>query len=482
MENRQNPASILIVEDEESTRLALKDLIQRRGFKTSTAKNADEALVILKKNRFDLMLTDIEMRCANEGVELIPQAKRLQEDLEILVFSGHTDFERVREAMRCGATDYVSKTSGMNELAIAIERSLARKKDKEKAKKLAQEVTELHGKVRWVGSSAASKNLLATIGRIRNSNFSILITGETGTGKEIVARLLRQTHDEDGPEPFVAVDASTIQTSIAESLLFGFEKGAFTGADRSKPGLFESANGGTIYFDEMGNMPLDIQAKLLRVLQEKEVLRLGASVPIQLDFRVISATNKNLERLCSQGQFKDDLLQRIAVFCLEIPPLRDRRDDIPELLQHFSMELGNRDRTLSFSAEAIAALQNYNFPGNARELRNIVATLYALCENTEIQVSDLPEKIQRSYRDTQAPKDLVTQSQQNTSTKESFYEQLADFERVLLAEEYNRASGNVTRMAAKLKMDRSHLHNKLKDFQIHSLKKNLTNPEDAPKH
>ncbi len=481
MEFGPNFPNLLIVEDEESTRLALKDLIGRRRLRTHTAKNSDEALVLLKKHRFEIMLTDIEMRHSNEGVELIPRAKALQEDLEIVVFSSYTDFERVKEAMRLGATDYVPKTSGMNELALAIERSLARRASKRKVRQLETEIAANHKQVRWIGSSEASKNILRTIKRLRSSDLPILITGETGTGKEVVARLLRQERA-DGLEPFVSVDASTIQSSIAESLLFGFEKGAFTGADQGKFGLFEAAHGGSIYFDEMGNMPLEIQMKLLRVLQEKEILRLGASLPIPLKFRVISATNQNLETLCQEGRFKDDLLQRIAVFTIEVPSLRERVEDIPDLLNHFSSLLSTGGRTLVFSPAAIAAFQEYPFPGNVRELHNMVAVLYSLCDSDIVDVSDLPLKVQKCFSGYEPNKGNIS-SDTDGSTKralESYYDRVGAFEYALLKGEYELAKGNVTRMAARLKMDRSHLHNKLKELCIHSV--NIPSAGSAARH
>lgn len=473
--------NVLIVEDEESTRLALKDLIGRRKLKTHAAKNSEEALAILKKHRFEIMLTDIEMRHSNEGVELIPQAKMLQEDLEIIVFSSHTDFERVREAMRLGATDYVPKTSGMNELALAIERSIARRHSKRKVRQLETEVALTHKQVRWIGSSEASKKLLRTIARLKSTEHPILITGETGTGKEVVARLLRLERA-DGLEPFVAVDASAIQSTIAESVLFGYEKGAFTGADKAKFGLFEAANGGSIYFDEMGNMSLEIQMKLLRVLQEKEVLRLGASLPIPLKFRVISASNKSLETLCQEGRFMADLLQRINVFHIEIPPLRERIEDIPELLAHFATTLSTGGRTLTFSTQAVEAFQRYPFPGNVRELHNMVAALYNLCDSDCVDVLDLPNKVQKFWSDQGRRPSLSQPNHEPQSLSEvaSFYDRVEAFEFALLKGEYELAAGNVTRMANKLKMDRSHLHNKLKEMRIHTV--NTSTPESAPMH
>ena len=300
----------------------------------------------------------------------------------------------------------------------------------------------------------------------------VIIFGETGTGKEVIARNLRKNFEDGTLEPFVAVDSGTIQSSVAESMLFGYEKGAFTGAEKATRGFFEEADGGCIYFDEIANMPLEIQNKLLRVFQEKEVLRIGSSKPISLDFRVICATNQNLDSLAKQGKFKEDLLQRLNVLQIQIPPLRERTEDIPLLLEYFSEVLRNGLPKLIFLPETLAVIQQYPFPGNIRELSNLVLYLYSMSETQEISPLDLPPKFHLS-QDSKATPDSKTGNaveQFNLNIK-NFYKAVEGFEKKFLDQEYKTLDGNISRMAVELGMDRSYLHSKLKNYGIHASKK-----------
>ena len=262
--------------------------------------------------------------------------------------------------------------------------------------------------------------------------------------------------------PFVAVDSSTIQSTTAESTLFGHEKGAFTGADRQVKGVFEEADGGIVYFDELANMPIPIQAKLLRVLQEKEVTRLGSTKTLKLEFRVVCATNRNLEEMAARGEFKEDVLQRLNVLPIHLPSLRERAEDIPLLVSHF---LKQNERTgLSFSDDALDVLKQYSWPGNIRELANVLAFTTTLVETDVIEIADLPPKLRDVSRP--APR----------SSETGFYEQVAQFESQLLTEAYSKYQGNISKMALGLGMDRSHLYTKLKEFGLHS-GKNRKNTE-----
>jgi DNA-binding NtrC family response regulator len=307
-----------------------------------------------------------------------------------------------------------------------------------------------------VGNSFQIRELKRTIDKIRKSTGNVLITGESGTGKELVARELRGTLADGSPAPFVSVDSATIQSSMAESLLFGHEKGAFTGADRAKSGLFEEAHGGIIYFDEIENMPIEIQAKLLRVIQEKEVMRLGASKATPLSFRVVSATNQPLDQWVTQGKFKADLFQRLNVLPISLPPLRDRSEDIPLLVEHFLKQSG---RKLNFSIKTVETMKTYSWPGNVRELSNLVTYLTAMSDSDFILPTDLPAKI----RGQDIQNDFKAFQQENRS----FYDTIRTFEKELLTREFARHRGVISRMAASLGMDRSHLYQKLKEYQVH---------------
>jgi DNA-binding NtrC family response regulator len=318
------------------------------------------------------------------------------------------------------------------------------------------EVRDLQKKKSLIGKSLALERVRRQIEKIRSSQANVLIFGETGTGKEVVARQLRKTISDGSVEPFVAVDSSTIQAGTAESVLFGHRKGAFTGADESRKGVFEEADGGVIYFDEIANMPLSIQPKLLRVIQEKEVLRLGATQPISLEFRVICATNQDLEDLVRKGEFKADLLQRLNVLPIELPPLRERKEDIPELMEYFFTQNGLKAHEVDVSPEALKALKEYSWPGNIRELGNVISYLVAMREGPCIHLSDLPSKI--------------TRSSLSSISAGTLSERLEAFERDLLLREYRLAKENIAQMAQNLSVDRSNLYKRLKSLGIVSPK------------
>lgn len=451
--------NILICDDDSLFQLALKHALKDR-YNIKSSYNCEEAVAILKKQKFDIVLLDISMRDPREGLNYLPQLKDLDPDMAVIMISGSTDFSTVRESMRLGATDYIPKDFNPEDLAHTIELALEKNALLRRKGQQNFEAKTHQNKHVLVGKSKSIQDLHALIERFRKSPANILITGETGTGKEVVARLLRGTHPDGGLCPFISIDSSTIQSSTAESLLFGHEKGAFTGADQPRKGVFEEAHQGIVYFDEIANMPLDIQAKLLRVLQEREIVRMGSSKSIQLDFRVISASNKNLDAFCSQGNFKHDLLQRLNVLPIELSPLRDRKEDIPLLLEHFSKIHASTRAPLRFSEEVIEVFSQYEWPGNIRELGNVVSYLSVMVEDEMVELSDLPPK----FRDYARPTKIV----ENTSQGEhGFYQQVATYEKLLLTHAYEKEKDNLSRLALNLGMDRSHLYRKLKEFGIH---------------
>ena len=467
----QRLPQILICDDDPTFQMAVKHSLKGK-FQFKTAFHGDEALAVLKNHAIDLVLLDIQMRSDDEGLKFIRRFREIDPDLAIVMSSGLSDFETVRNAMRLGAMDYIRKDSDGQELAHTLElvldrRNLLLRRDQQNFEAVTQQKKHV-----IIGNSTPIINLKKTVDRIRNSPANVLIIGETGTGKEVVARQLRKTLTDGSLAPFQAVDSSTIQFSTAESLLFGYEKGAFTGAEKTTKGIFEEAHGGIVYFDEIANMPLDIQAKLLRVLQEKEVTRLGSSKTIQLDFRVVCASNRDLEVMVSRGEFKDDLLQRLNVLPVHLPPLRERQDDIPLLLNHFSSLNATSTRTsgpLAFMEDTIELLKSYSWPGNIRELGNLVAYLAAMTDSPEIEVADLPPKI----RDAAKKSGLTESSNGRLDDREkmklgTFYDQVAGFERLILTEAYQKCAGNVSKLALSLGMDRSHLYTKLKEFGLHS--------------
>jgi two-component system nitrogen regulation response regulator NtrX len=461
--------SILICDDEVNFHLAVKHSLRSR-YEFRSAYNGDEAITVLRSNAVDLLLLDLSMRTPDEGFDYLPRFRELDPELPICIFSGRKDFETARRAVREGVLDFIPKDFAPEELDRAVQSALAQSRLKRTVGQQRLEISRQQRRSHpMLGNSSAMQQLRRTIEKIRRSSANVLIQGETGTGKEVVARQIRESAD-GGISSFVAIDSATIQASTAESILFGHEKGAFTGADRATKGLFEEADGGIIYFDEIGNMSLEIQSKLLRVMQEREVLRLGSSKVIPVDFRVIGATNKDLSALCAQGLFKDDLLQRINVLPIEVPPLRSRKEDIPLLASHF-LDVhsdGGRLGPRQFSDEAMDGLIDYQWPGNIRELSNVVAFLVTMAEGERIEGSDLPAK----FGSTMTRKAPSSGSSSWTGTEAepsgTYQERMRFFERRILQEAYAEAEGNVSRAALSLGIDRSHLHSKLKEFGIHS--------------
>lgn len=451
---------ILICDDDSLFHLALKQTLEGR-YHCKFTYNTDEAISALQNDTFNVLLLDIQMRSSDEGLNAIPRIRENNPDLSIIMVSGLSDFSTVQRALRLGAQDYVRKDADPDELLHVIERACGRRRLETRARLHSNEVRCQQDRQVLVGSSAIVEKLRQTIDRARKSNANVVITGETGTGKEVVSRLLRGTDSEGNPLPFVAVDSSTIQSNTAESQLFGHEKGAFTGALMTRKGCFEEADGGILYFDEISNMPFDIQAKLLRAIQEREITRMGSSKPIHVDIRVICATNQKLETLVEQGKFRPDLLERLNVIPIQVPPLRERTEDIPLLINHFTCLHAVPGKQLRFSDEAVDFLKHYPWPGNIRELSNLVAFLTAMTDTDEVDLADLPPKF-REKTWSASP-----QGNQTSAGRTGFYSRVAEFERAILSEEYQRAQGNISKLAMALGMDRSHLHSKLKAYGIH---------------
>jgi two-component system nitrogen regulation response regulator NtrX len=458
------PVKILVCDDNPVFQLHLKRTLNH-SFDLVMSHHGDEALQIIKEHRIDLVLLDIQLRSAMEGIQYIPKLLAADPELTIIMISSTTDFRIFKEAMKLGAVDYIAKdfsTDEMNHTIFqAIERrSLLKRQQQQNFESLN---TQRHHVL--LGESHAIQDLRKKIEKIRASSAHVLITGETGTGKELVARQLRKSFGQNELEPFVSIDSSTIQSSMAESILFGHEKGAFTGADRINKGLFEEAHQGAVYFDELANMTLEIQAKLLRVIQEKEVRRLGSARSIKLEFRVICATNKDIEQMIQQGQFKDDLYQRLNVIPLTIPPLRERPEDIPLLVNHFLTQQMQSIPRPYFSEAALEALKTYTWPGNVRELGNTIAYVATLFEGEEIGVADLPPKLRESIRK-QSMNCPGLRTNPETMESKPFYQRVEDFEREILIREISQNDGSISKLALSLGMDRSHLYTKLKEYGL----------------
>lgn len=452
--------TVMICDDDALFHLAVKQALKGR-LELKSAYHSDEALAILKNQSIDAIFLDIKMRTPEEGLEAIPRLLATDPEVAIIMSSGNTDFGSVKRAVDLGAAGYVPKDFDPASLVQTLDQVLAVRRLKLRSGQQNHEALILQKKHSLVGQSPAVQSLVRLVSKFRASHANVLIQGETGSGKEVVARLLRKTGPEGQLEPFVAVDSSTIQQSTAESALFGHEKGAFTGAERATKGLFEEADGGIIYFDEVGNMPLEIQAKLLRVLQEKEVTRLGSTRPIALEFRVIAATNRDLEADVAAGTFKADLFQRLNVLPVRVPPLREHLEDLGELIAHLVARQGTVGEGIQIDPEVMEAFNRYDWPGNVRELGNLVAYVCAVCEDRRVRLEDLPAKIRAA-----GPRRATEASLPWEGLQGTLKERMMSAERRILSAELDRCEGVVSRVAESLNVDRSHLHGKLKEHGL----------------
>ncbi len=380
---------ILVVDDEPSMRTTLSILLKREGYQVSQAGDGTEALKMLERGQYDMVLTDLKMEGV-DGMELLRQVKAADPQTEILIFTAYGTVTSAVEAMKLGAYDYIGKPFDEEELLLKVSRALERKS-------LVKEVKDLRAELkgqRWmgeiIGTSKEMKEVLTKVNQVAPTEATVLIEGESGTGKELIARAIHQGSPRR-ERPFIPINCSSFPETLLESELFGYEQGAFTGADKGRKGLFEAAHQGTLFLDEIGDMPRSLQGKLLRALQEGEVRRLGSTNPIKVQVRIVTATNQQIEVLVAQGILRDDLFYRLNVVRIPIPPLRERRDDIVPLAHHF-LEIyrkrAQREIT-GFAPEAIQAMLNHLWPGNVRELENAVERGVILARSPFITKQDL---------------------------------------------------------------------------------------------
>ena len=378
---------ILVIEDEEAIRRVLKKILteQDAAYDVYVAANGIDGLHEIEKQQFDLVLCDIKMP-KMDGIEVLQNIKSRQPDLPVIMISGHGDLETAVGTMRMGAFDYISKPPDLNRLMTTISHALSRKTLEQENKVLKRKIGNAY---EMIGESPAIKTIKEIIDKVAATSARVLITGPNGTGKELVAHWIHQK-SERVQGPMIEVNCAAIPSELIESELFGHVKGAFTSAVKDRAGKFEAAHGGTLFLDEIGDMSLSAQAKVLRALQENLIQRVGSDKSIKVDVRVIAATNKNLKEEIDEGSFREDLFHRIAVILIQVPPLNDRREDIPMLVKYFVEQISSAQGSVmkSFTAEAIDCLKNYDWTGNIRELRNVVERLLIL-GGSEISKKDV---------------------------------------------------------------------------------------------
>ncbi|AJE04041.1 sigma-54-dependent transcriptional regulator [Geobacter pickeringii] len=382
---------ILVADDEESMRWVLSKALRKKGFAVDLARDGEEALRLIQSAPYDLAILDIKMPGLS-GLELLDQVRELKNDLLVVIMTAEASMKNAVEAMKRGAYDYITKPFDLDVIDAIIEKVSRAREITSQMSVLKEELKDrYHLEKNIIGNSPAMREIYKTIGKVAPSDITVLVQGESGTGKELIARAIHFNSKRIG-KPFIALNCAAIPKELLESELFGFEKGAFTGATERKLGKFEQANGGTIFLDEIGDMPLDLQAKILRVLQEKEVTRTGGSQNISVDVRIVAATNQDLEELARKKQFREDLFYRLNVVPLHLVPLRERKEDIPLLVEYFlkktCAELEVAGRTCS--AEAMALLTASGWPGNVRELENTIKRAVILSSDSLLTPADFP--------------------------------------------------------------------------------------------
>ncbi|MBN2413813.1 sigma-54-dependent Fis family transcriptional regulator [candidate division KSB1 bacterium] len=450
--------NILVADDDKNICTSLKWLLTREGHDVKICSNGEEAVKIAGTEQFDVGFMDVMMPGIS-GIEALAQIIKLQSGIKIFMISGQADVATAVKATKLGAYDFLEKPLNPEKVILEIKKIREQFAIKTRVNEL-QKLVDIEHKM--VGDSPAMQNLREIITRAAPSDGRILIYGENGSGKELVAREIHyKSHRKNGP--FIQLNCAAIPRDLIESELFGYEKGSFTGALRKKQGLIEQAEGGSLLLDEVGDMALETQAKLLRVLQENEFFRLGGTKPQKFDVRIISATNKNLLREISLGHFREDLYFRLNVIPVTVPPLRERTEDIPILVKHFADIYSNKNgkRPKIFSDSAMALLVKYHWPGNIRELKNIVERLGIMINNQEIGVQDVNSVLSGAL-----PQNLTEEKALSFDESVPLKEQINNFEKDIILQLYDRYNGNVSRIASVLQTDRANLHKKLKKYGI----------------
>ncbi len=462
---------ILIADDESSLRTVLSAMLRREGFQVTSAKDGVEALALLKASLsadiddpFEAVIADIKMP-EMDGMSMLEQMAKHHEDIPVIMLTAHGTVDLAVQALKNGAYDFLTKPYERDELLMVLRKALGQSSKNAMAPR-----TQLglkNGQM-IIGESAQMRQLHDVIERVADTPSTVLITGESGTGKELVAHALHHKSAR-AQKPFIRINCAAIPETLIESELFGYERGAFTGAVTSKPGRFELADGGTLFLDEIGELPVEVQVKLLRVLQESCFERVGGVKTIHMDVRLVTATNRDLQKAIAEGHFREDLYYRLNVVPIALPSLRDRKDDIGPLATHFVRKFNTRLglHIEGFSEKAIPLLQCYPWPGNIRELENIVERTMLFANHATIMPEDLPPEILAHQKAQKLCKTLqLKEVSDETSMKEIVRQATFELERDLIVQALVEMNGNVTHAARKLKISRKSLQLKMKDFGL----------------
>jgi two-component system, NtrC family, nitrogen regulation response regulator NtrX len=447
-------AKVLLIDDEKAIRKTMREILEYEKYQVDEAENGIDGLNLMKDESYDVVLLDIKMP-KMDGMEVLDQIMKNNGDVPVIMISGHATVDIAVDAVKKGAFDFISKPPDLNRLLITIRNALDKSNLITETKVLKRKVTKTR---EMIGDSPAIVKIKETIERVAPTDARVLITGQNGTGKELVARWIHEKSNRAN-YPLIEVNCAAIPAELIESELFGHEKGAFTSAIKSRAGKFEQANGGTLFLDEIGDMSASVQAKVLRALQENKITRVGGEKDIPVDVRVIAATNKDLIREIEHGSFRMDLYHRLGVILIHVPSLNDRIEDIPLLSERFVKEIcedyGIPKKIIT--PNAIKELQNINWSGNIRELRNIIERLVILSEN-KITDEDVKKHVP-SMRITQAPTELFEQFGKFQDFKDHI-------ERMFIEHKLEKNNWNVSKTAEEIDIQRSHLYNKIEKFDL----------------
>lgn len=439
---------ILLVEDDEIMRVTLHDRLQSKKWLVEEAINGTEALRLIEKHRYQVVISDIRMP-GMDGLKLLEQLQKISPETDVILMTAYGSVTDAVECLKQGAADYMLKPFDMDDLTIRVNRLLQMQAVKIQCASLQENQQQR----RIVGNSAAIQAVLRMVSKVAPTNSTVLITGESGTGKELVATAIHQ-QSKRAAKPYIRINCGAIPEHLIEAELFGHEKGAFTGAHTRKAGKFELADGGTLLLDEIGDLPLALQVKLLRVLQERELERLGGTRPIQVDTRIICVTAKDLAQEVKQGNFREDLYYRLRVFPIEVPPLRERKEDLPRLCEYFLTEFsGGREQPFTLSPDSSQCLRQYDYPGNIRELRNILERATVLAAGPVIGPLVLPADISGV---------LPTDAAATCTLSES----VAQTEGSCIRSALQQTGGNKTEAAKLLGISRKNLWEKMKQHRL----------------
>ncbi len=456
---RESRVTILVVDDEDYTCNLMRRLLEKKGYRVYTAGDGIEGLKLFQELSVDLVLLDQRMP-GMDGLEVLRRCKEIDHDVSVIMMTAYGTVEKAVEAMKLGAFYYLTKPfNNLDEVELLVERALKDKFLRDENRYLKTQLDAEYSFDAVIGKSKVMLQVIEIVKKVAPLDSTVLLYGETGTGKELIANTIHR-HSLRANKRFLAVNCGALSETLLESSLFGFEKGAFTGAVKTTPGYFEEADGGTLFLDEITATSLKLQTSLLRVIQEKEFTRLGSTAKIKTDFRLIVATNCDLEEEVAKGRFRKDLYYRINVIPIHLPPLRERRGDIPLLansfLEKFKQKLG-KDEVGPFSAEAMELFENYDFNGNVRELENIVECIVALKERGRIEVSDLPSRVIQSkipIKDIKNYYDMPFQKAKEI------------FEKVYIEDILRKTGGNVTKASEITGIKRQNLYVKMKKFGL----------------